>query len=84
MVRLTVPRGVEPSVVTTPVDALMESPVVDPESVKVMSPVPPEIVITEEEALTPKGEDRFDPPLNEIAGLTVKVAAVEVSVADTE
>ena len=79
--RLTVPRGVVPSVVTTPVNALIERPVVDPESEKVMLPVPPEGVMAKEEAVVPKVVERLLPPDSVIAGLTVNVAAVEVSVA---
>ena len=84
MVRLTVPRGVVPSVVTTPVDALIDNPVVLPERVKVMLPVPPEGVMAKEEAVAPKVVARLLPPVKEIAGLTVNMAAVEVSVAETE
>ena len=82
--RLTVPRGVVPSVVTMPLAELMESPVVDPESEKVILPVPPEGVMAKEEAVAPKVVERLLPPDREIASLTLKVAAVEVSVAETE
>ena len=84
MVRLTVPRGVVPSVVTMPLAELMESPVVDPEREKVMPPVPPEGVMAKEEAVAPKVVVRLLPPESVIPGLTVKVAAVEVSTAKTE
>lgn len=84
MVRLTVPLGVVPLVVTMPLEELIERPVVDPEREKVMLPVPPEAVMAEEDAVVPKVVVRFDPPERAIAPLTVKVAAVEVSTAETE
>ena len=62
-------------------DALIDNPVVLPERVKVILPVPPEGVMAKEEAVVPKVEVRLLPPESVIPGLTVKVTAVEVSVA---
>ena len=81
---MTVPLGVVPSVVTMPLDGLIERPVVFPERVKVILPVPPDAVMAEEEAVVPKVVERLLPPEREIASLTLTVAAVEVSVAETE